>query len=240
MSQRSFFLVAVLLLLLVGGVAATLVALARREPAWYAAAAVPPGPERRANSDAFRTEFSAMLSSALNNEAEPHIRLTDAQTNSFFEEEFVAMRYDHQFATENISQPRVVFDQDHLQIGFRYGRGLWSSVVSINLRVWVPDAEPNAVALELESFRAGALPITAQSLLEEIAEIGRKNNIDVNWYRLHNHPVALVRFQPDQPRPTFQLTAVQLKEHSLLVQWRTLDSNATRPADAPKPAPATP
>jgi hypothetical protein len=233
MSQRSFFLVAVLLLLLVGGVAATLAALVRREPAWYAAAAVPPGPERLANSDAFRTEFSAMYNS-LGKEAEPQIRLTDTQINSFFEEEFLAMHYDHQFSSENISQPRVAFDQDHLKIGFRYGHGLWSSIVTVNLRIWVPDQEPNAIALELESFRAGALPITAQSLLEEIAEIGRKNNLDVNWYRLHNHPVALVRFQPDQPRPTFQLTAVQLKDHSLTVQWRTIDSNAT------KPLPATP
>ncbi len=239
MSQRSFFLVAVLLLLLVGGVAATLLLLVRQEPAWYAAAAIEPGPQRSADSKAFYTEFLAMYNST-SSEAEPFIALTDTQTNSFLQEDFLADHCDRLLSMDNISQPRVAFEQDHIKIGFRSGHGLWSSIVSIDLRVWIPASEPNAVALELEGFHAGALPISAQSLLEEVAQIGRKNGIDVDWYRHGTHPVALVRFQPDKPRPTFQLKAVQLKEHSIMVQWRTLDSGGlARPTvtTAPDAAP---
>jgi hypothetical protein len=240
MSQRSFFLVAVLLLLLLSGVAATLLVLLRQEPAWYTAAAMSPGSERTTASKAFYTEFSAMYNS-LKYDDEPFVAFSDTQTNSFFEEDFLALRYDRELALDNISQPRIAFTPDHIKLGFRYGHGLRSCIVSIELRVWVPATEPNVVALELEGFHAGALPISAQSLLEEMAKIGRRKGIDVDWYRLHNHPVALLRFQPDQPRPTFQLKAVQLKEHSIMVQWRTLDSSSAKPSEAaPKPATATP
>jgi hypothetical protein len=234
MSQRSFFFVAVLLLGLFGGLAATLLVLVRQEPAWYTAAGMAPGGERHLASEAFKTELSAMLSST---EPEPHLTFTDTQTNSFFEEEFLAMHYDRQFSMDNLAQPRIAFAPEHVKLGFRYGHGLWNSIVSINLRVWIPANQPNVIAMELEGFHAGALPISAQSLLEEIAEIGRKNGIDVNWYRLHNHPVALLRFQPDQPRPTFQLKAVQLNEHSITIQWHPLDAVPVRLPD-PKPTPA--
>jgi hypothetical protein len=240
MSKRSFFLVAVLLLLLAIGSAATLLSLVRQEPAWYRAAAIPPGPERTAGSKAFNTEFFALINS-LKYDDEPFVALSDTQTNSFFEEDFLAMRYDRELSLDNISQPRVAFDQDHIRVGFRYGHGLWSSIVTIDLRVWVPAAEPNVVALELEGLHAGALPIAAQSLLEEIAEIGRRKGIDVSWYRRGRNPVALLRFQPDQPRPTFQLKAVQLKEHSIVIQWRMLDAASSRLPDAPPtPTAATP
>ena len=101
MSQRSFFLVAVLLLLLLTGVAATLMALVRQEPAWYTAAAMAPGPERTVASKAFYTEFSAMYNS-LKYDDEPFVAFSDVQTNSFFEEDFLALRYDRELALDNI------------------------------------------------------------------------------------------------------------------------------------------
>jgi isocitrate/isopropylmalate dehydrogenase len=61
------------------------------------------------------------------------------------------------------------------------------------------------VALELQSLHAGALPVAAHSLLERISEAARQNNVDVTWYRHEGHPVALLRFQADQDRPTVKL-----------------------------------
>jgi hypothetical protein len=231
-SQRSVFLAVALVLLLAAGGAAVLLVLARREPDWYAAAATTPGPERVAQSRAFKDAFCRLCNGA-KREREWGATLTDAQVNSYFEEDFVGEGYDRLLLPEGISRPRVRFEEDRLRLAFHYGRGLRSSVVSIDLRVWLPPPEPNVVALELEGFHAGALPISAQSLLEKIAEVARKNNIDVNWYRHRGHPVALLRFQPDQPRPTFQLRAVQLTDNTLLVQGRSID--AAPPAQTPEP-----
>jgi hypothetical protein len=237
-SQRSVLLAVVMVLLLAAGSAATLVGLARREPAWYAAAATAPGPERTAQSRAFVDQFCKALSYA-KEEREWTATFTDYQVNSCFEEDFLTGGYDRLLLPDGISRPRVRFEPDHIRLAFHYGRGLCNSVIAIDLRVWLPAKEPNVVALELEGFHAGSLPISAQSLLEKIAEVGRKNGIDVNWYRLGSHPVALVRFQPDQPRPTFQLQAVQLTDHTLLIQGRSIDQALPSPPAA-QPATAAP
>ena len=39
-------------------------------------------------------------------------------------------------------------------------------------------------------------------------------------------------FQPDQPRPTFQLRAVQLTDNTLLIQGRSIDSAPPEPPNA--------
>ena len=163
-------------------------------------------------------------------------QFTEDQINSYLDETYCGPNQNYDRLPDNISQPRIAFMQDHVKLAFRYGHGLWSSVISVDLRVWLPANEPNVVALELEGFHAGALPISAQSLLEEIAEIGRKKRVEVNWYRYKGHPVALVRLQPDQPRPTFQLQALQLQDHALLIQGRSID----QPARPSEPAPAVP
>jgi hypothetical protein len=77
--------------------------------------------------------------------------------------------------------------------------------------------------LELEGFHAGALPISAQSLLERVAEAGRQYGIDVAWYRTNGHPVALLRFGTDQPRTTVLLDAVQLQPGSLVVKGHAIE-----------------
>src|SRR4029077_19716374 len=113
---------------------------------------------------------------------------------------------------EGIAQPRLVFDKERVHLAFRYGRGLFSTVVSIDLRVWLVPKEQNVIALEVEGFRAGALPIATKSLLEKVAEVARAKGVSVNWYRDKGtgHAVAILRFQEDQPRPTFLLEAVEL------------------------------
>jgi hypothetical protein len=235
-SQRSVFVAVALVLLLAAGGAAALVGLARREPAWYAAAATSPGPERAARSREFKNQFCKVYPAALTERAWQG-QFTDAEVNSYFEEDFLGEGYDRLLLPEGISRPRVRFEPDRLRLAFRYERGLWKSVIGIDLRVWLPAVEPNVVALELEGFHAGSLPISAQSLLEKIAEVGRKNGIDVSWYRHDGHPVALLRFQPDQPRPTFQLQAVQLTDHHLIIQGRSIDQvPSPQPAEPAKPA----
>ena len=65
--------------------------------------------------------------------------------------------------------------------------------------------------MRLEHIDAGLVPFTAQWLLERISEVARNNDIEVNWYRHEGYPVALIRFQADQARPTLQFKAVQFE-----------------------------
>jgi hypothetical protein len=138
-------------------------------------------------------------------------------------EHFVSSRLDAEFLPEGISQPRIVLEPDKLRLAFRYGNGLWSTIVSIDLRLWLVKGEPNVVALQLVGFHAGALPISAQSLLESINEKCQGHGIGVDWYRDEGYPVALIRFQAEQPHPTLVLELIKLEKEAIHIQGHTKD-----------------
>jgi hypothetical protein len=232
MSRHSFYLAIGTFLVLACGGGAVVLVLLHHEPQQYRLAAVPPGADRAEHSKEFFTEFCQLMSS-LSDDGPPNqpgwsARFTDVQINSFFDEQFVQSGLSEKLLPEGISQPRLVFEPDRARLAFRYGTGFWSTVISIDLKVWLAQGEANAVALELEGFHAGVLPIAAQSLLERISEVGRQNGIDVNWYRHNGHPVAILRFQADQPRPTLQLQAVQLKQGEITITGRSGDGPGAR------------
>jgi hypothetical protein len=233
MSRRSVLVAVGIFLLLTCGGATALLLLVRYEPERYVQATVPPGPERTDQSKKFCAEFSNLIS-GIGSDHEWGVKFTEKQINSYFDEHFVQQGLDVRLLPEGISQPRLVIETDKIRLAFRYGSGLWSTVISIDMRVWLARNEPNVVALKLEGFHAGALPISAQSLLERISEVGRQNGIDVNWYRHEGHPVALLRFQADQAQPTMQLIAVQLGQGVIEITGRP---NEPAPGRTELPAP---
>jgi hypothetical protein len=227
MRRRSLLLAVGLFSLLACGVAVTLCLLVRYEPESFQAAVPPPGENRKQWSREFITEFmdaySAWTGNGKGDEPDWRADFTEEQTNSYFTEAFLSSGLEKQLLPDNISQPRVVFEPDKIRLAFRYGRGFWSTVISIDVRAWVARDEANVLVLQLVGFHAGALPISAQSLLEPVLELGRQHGIDVNWYRHEGYPVALLRFQADQPRPTLELKAVQIRQGSITLQGRFND-----------------
>ena len=221
MSRRSFLVAVGIVLLLGCTVAGSLYALLSYEPGHYRRAAVEPGEDRCKLGQECLKELVEFFDAIKNDRDGWYCRLADEQINSYLEEEFVRSGLSEKFLADRVSGPRVVFTPELVRLAFRYRTKLVSTVVSIDLRVWLPKGEGNVVAIQLESLRAGALPFKAQWLLEQISETGRQNGIEVNWYRHAGHPVALVRFQADQPRPTLQLKAIQLEGGWITVHGRT-------------------
>jgi hypothetical protein len=229
MSRRSF-LVALGLVLFVGtSVGATLYGLLHYVPGHYRRAAVAPGEERVKLSEAFLKEFCALLSSMNSDRDGWFGQFSDEQINSYLDEQFMKCGLGDKILPEGISEPRLIFEEDRLQFAFRYRSRLINTVVSISARVWLPQTETNVVAVQLQGFRAGALPFTAQWLLERISESARQNGIEVNWYRHEGQPVALLRFQADQARPTLQLTAIQIERGRITINGRSADERAALP-----------
>jgi hypothetical protein len=226
MSRRSICLALGFLLVFTVGGAAGVVMLVRHEPARYARPPMPEEPAaRQVKSREFVEQFVALMN-AIRGDRVWEEQFTDEQINSYLEDEFIRSGMERQLLPEGFTRPRVVFGDDRIQLAFRYSSGGWSTVISIDLRVWVPGCEPNVVALELESFHAGALPISAQSLLDRVGEVGRLNGIDIAWYRTNGHPVALLRFGTDQPRTTVLLDTVKLQSGSLAVKGHAIESTS--------------
>jgi hypothetical protein len=262
MSRRSVLLAVGVLVLLFAGAAAGLVLLLRHEPSFYREAEQPPGVARKKHSGEFLTRCS-QLGAALREAREWSAPFTAEQINSFFAEGFPdpsdqktvpaedlagpgtrsdgapqpfdAPASEEKVLPDDIRDPRVRIDHDRLRLGFRYGKGWWSTIITIDLRVWVAANEPNVVALELQGMHAGALPITVQSLLEYVSETARRRNVDVAWYRHNGNPVALLHFQGKGTRTTVQLQHLGLEPGRLLIQGRSVDPSPVRTAP-PDPA----
>lgn len=197
--------------------------LLHREPASYRKITVPEGPERRKLSGEFSSNVLHLIDSVGSSQDNPWVQeFTADQMNSYFAEDFVRVKPFR--LPEGVNSPRVAIKPGHLQLAFRYGEGLFSSVVTVDLNMWLVANEPNMVAIELEGLHAGALPVSMQSVLEQIAENARLHNIEVNWYRHDDKPVALVRFQPDRPNPTVLLQRLEIQDGRIIVAGKATES----------------
>jgi hypothetical protein len=231
MRRKSLILALLAVLVLLLGIGATLAALVLHEPAFYRRGGLSAGPQRRTLSESFQNEFFRLLS-ALQSDDLWAAQFTTEQINAYLMEGFLTSRADEKLLPDDVSAPRVAVDADRLRLGFRYGSGRWSTIITIDMRLWVAQGQVNTVGLELLGLEAGALPISAQSLLEHVSEAARRNNIDVSWYRHDGHPVALLRFGTDQPRTMIHLEHVELQQGRLLVQGRCLDPAARTTSSA--------
>jgi hypothetical protein len=207
MSRKSFVLAIFIVIFLTGGAGAGAVFLIRHEPAFYKRCALPEGPQFDLWANEFDQGVINGAGSGILSEWKWHVEFNENQINAFLASPGLLLKY---FPNENpwppgVSQPRVNLGNDRIRLGFRYGRGRFSTVISVEMRVWLSGQEPNVMAFEILSMYAGAVPISAQSLLEHMGDSARQQKIDVSFYRFNKHPVLLLRFQADRTTPTFQL-----------------------------------
>lgn len=217
MVRKPILLGAGVAVLLAAGAGAAVAALLKHEPGFYHQTGVPPGPARHKMSVQFVGSF-AQLYQDVTSQRQWRAQFRQDGVNAFFQEQLVPDGWAEKVLPEGASEPRVAIGTDRISIAFRYHLGFVSTVISIDMRVWLPAKDPNAVVLELCGLHAGALPIAAQSLLERLSEVARQNNIELTWYRHLGNPVALLRFQADQDRPTFRLEHLVVRDKTIEIR----------------------
>lgn len=165
---------------------------------------------------------------------------SEAQLNSFFQVHFPKLPEGESVRKLGISSPVVTLESDRMRLAFRYGSGWFSTVVSYELKVWLVPKEANTIAVEIVSARAGALPISTQSILQQLSEFCRKQNKKVSLFRHEGHPVAVIGLQADQdPHPKWLLTTVAIDQNLLVIAGKTPEY-ARRPFDPSKGIKALP
>src|SRR5206468_1785910 len=113
-------------------------------PAFYRRAEVPAGPQRIEISGLFMQRGNNLVDSIRvggGKNGDWGNRFSAEEVNSFFAEDFVSMGF-NRLLPESVSDPRIAFEQDSLRLGFRYGSPPWSTIVSIDFRVWLAKGEP--------------------------------------------------------------------------------------------------
>jgi hypothetical protein len=230
MKKRKVILLSVLSAIILAGIGTGFILLLYHEPGFYRRCEIPPG-EDRLN---WAKEFNKPASQLYNFFANPqdpdyrncHVTFTEEQVNSFLQQDFFNKLNAKSLQRHGISDVRIAFEQEQIRLGFRYGTKPWQTVMSFDMHLRLVPKEINVMAVEMVGRHAGALPVSAQSLLTLIAEAFHDPQIDISWYRHNGNPVALVRFQSDRGRPSFQLREVAVKDGKLTIVAKSLDAGA--------------
>jgi hypothetical protein len=196
-------------------------ALAKREPDFYHRAPNPGEYETRERAAQVLTRVQD-LKNEIRSQSEWGETFTAEDLNCFFVENMGKKGGLATLLPEKVHSPRVSIDGDRLKLGFKYGDGFWSTVVWVELKVWLVKDEPNLIALEVCDLRTGSLPVGSQSVLDSISESAREWNIDVTWYRNGSNPVGLFRFFANQAgQAGSQILTLQVADGKIMVAGRT-------------------
>jgi hypothetical protein len=227
--RRPKLVALVLLALIVSGALGTLGYLLKREPAFYTRAHPPADYDTREKASRLLTRVQD-LKNDIRTKGDWGDTFTAEELNCFFAEMMSANGTFVGLLPKRFHSPRVAVEGDRLKLGFRYGSGFWSTVVSVEFRVWLVADEVNLMAVEVCDLRLGRLGVGAQSILDAIGETARASNIDVTWYRDRGNPVGLFRFFPDQPRPASQVLTLEVRDGTIVVAGKSVADGSAAPA----------
>jgi hypothetical protein len=122
-----------ILTLIAAGVGGTLVALLKCEPAFYAAGACPGDYDTREKASRVLTRLQD-LKTDIRTKGDWGETFSADELNCFFAETMTANGTFVSLLPENFHDPRVAIEGDRIKLGFRYGEGLFSAIVWIELR----------------------------------------------------------------------------------------------------------
>jgi hypothetical protein len=117
---------------------------------------------------------------------------TQTQVNSWLAEE-LHRRYE-KVVPRGVKEPRVRFVEDVIYVGFRYEGDDWKGIVSFRLKPWVP--EPNQLAFQIDSVRAGLMPVPLEKVLEEVSQKVATDGWRAEWTQADGNDVLLIHLEP--------------------------------------------
>jgi uncharacterized protein YpmS len=123
---------------------------------------------------------------------------------------------------EEISDPRVAIEDDHLTLGFRTRRGGVDTVVSADASVML--TEEGNIALRLLSVQAGALPLPVMQVADDVSHACQELGLPVRWTQVEGQPVAIIDIDRAgiAKKARVVMEAVELRDGAIYVAGRTV------------------
>jgi hypothetical protein len=202
----------------------------RRVPAFYRAVDGLSAEECTTESRQFLRQSTAVFNQIENEPAWSGV-FRERQVNAWLAWDFA--RKHAELLPHGVSQPRVKLDDGRITLGFHLQNGPVTTVVSARGRVWLP--EPNYVAVELETVRAGALPIPARALVQTVSAVVQSAGLEVDWRQHAGKPVALVRLTRSGKEAAIRVDRIELRDGMLYLAGRSA-VGASQRAATPSPA----
>jgi len=218
---------------------AALGAIVKHEPSFYQQAQLQATDTRRQDALHCVSKFTQMAEDRRSSKKERWgCEVSEKELNSFFQELFNQHGEAENLRKLGISSPTVMLEDNQFRVAFRYDTGWFSSIVSYRVKVWLVPKEPNVIAVEFLSARAGGLPITSQALMQQLCDAARKLEYKVTLYRHEGNAVAVVQLQPNETHPSSLLTSLQITPEKVVIQGKTLEHALLPPV--PKKAASAP
>lgn len=228
MRRRTVFFAIGLVFIVLAVTSTTLLLFLKHIPTYYQQLKLPETLERRERSGECVSGMSDLLNDLENGEAKWGIEFSSEQLNSFFQQDFLTSLGEG-YLPPKMSEPRILIEDDRLKVGVRYGTGFWSTIVTLELRMWLVADETNMIALEIQSLSAGGLPLSPNVLLDKVTEAARNANMTVTWYRHEGKPVAILQYQADQLEPTLILQRLECVDGKLAIAGSSQTATALKP-----------
>lgn len=138
---------------------------------------------------------------------------TEEQVNSWLAEDLPRLPQQHAvWLPEGMTEPRIHFTDGIMHVAFRYSTNDWETVVSCQLRPWVPS--PNRLAIEFSSVQAGLVPIPMDEVLAETQRLLTEEGWQIEWAQSGGNDVIIVDLGVGAPEQSV-LESIHLEEGSL-------------------------
>jgi uncharacterized protein YpmS len=220
---RQHRIVAIVVLVSLAGIAAVavggvLVALGREQP--FYTAALEADPVVLASASRELESRATAFYSETRQPGEWQAAFTEDQINGW-----LAVRLANLYAEdlpESFSEPRVAIDDGELALAFRTRRAGVDTVVTAKASAMLTD--DGNIAIRLRSVHAGALPIPAMQVAEEISQACRQLELPVSWTQIEGQPVAIVEINRGGAarHTTIALDSLEIEQGAIYVAGRTL------------------
>ena len=191
--------------------------------------------ERREEARNFIRQTDVLAERVKSNE-EWQIDFTDRQINGWLAEELPKRFSD--LMPSGVTQPRVKADEGVLLLGFRYEGEGFDGVVSFRLRPRIVAA--NEIEIEVESFRAGLLPMPIETIVQEIVKRISQEDWQIERVARDGREFVVVRYVRPRRRDP-QLESITLKDGTIHITGKSRkgEENSAK-TSAPLPSESTP
>lgn len=202
------------------GLGGVYVALGREQPFYTAALAA--APEHSAISSRELESRASALYSETRQPGDWQAAFTEDQINGWLA---VQLPSNFQEALPaSVSEPRVSIGDDELVLAFRTRRGGIETVATVRAAVML--TEDGCVAIKLRSVHAGALPLPALQVADDISRACQDLDLPVTWTQVNGQAVAIVDIgrAASKGGKSISLSAVELRDHAIYVAGETSTS----------------
>lgn len=201
----------------------------KRVPPFYSSAMAQDSTAVRHASDAMLRQTAALVSD-INRDHPWQALFTEEQINGWLA--FDAQRNHSNLFPPEVRDPRVSIDEDRVRIGFRWQDGLWSSVVSMELEVYLRDT--NVIAVRLQHVRAGLLPLPLGQFLDHVVTSAENFGLHVEQRQIDGDPLLVITLPTPKSRRQAlpALESLELHKGEIFVAGTTGASRGNVPAVA--------